>query len=270
MQVRPAPRRVKVPQAKDVVLGPRLVEPPPEVAAKLRASHLVIGLDIETHDLLGRHMKWWVGPLGFATLADPITLQEARIVQIGWSVHAAGGEPIVKEFIVCPAGFHISNEASAIHGVTEEEAITSGASLQEVLIEFMQDVSDARALGGRLVAHHLEFDAGIVMEELARAGLTHLQQSWREFAQGGVCTMDPDIAHWTRDMLSMEQVPWKSALKLEVMCSKLLPDCKGLMSKKHSAGADAQLVTMLFHELSRRATTEAPAPRRPDEDSAMV
>ena len=120
------------------------------------------------------------------------------------------------------------------------------------------------------MAHYLEFNAGIVMEELARAGLTHLQQSWREFAQGGVCTMDPDIAHWTRDMLSMEQVPWKSALKLEVMCSKLLPDCKGLMSKKHSAGADAQLVTMLFHELSRRAATEAPAPCGPGEDSAMV
>ena len=69
--------------------------------------------------------------------------------------------------------------------------------------------------------------------------------------------MDPEIAHWAREMLSMEQVPWKSALKLEVMCSKLLPDCEGLLSKKHSAGADAQLVTMLFHELSRRAV-EAP------------
>ena len=58
--------------------------------------------------------------------------------------------------------------------------------------------------------------------------------------------MDPDIARWTRDMFSMEQVPWKSAIKLEVMCSKLLPGCKRLMSKRHSAGADAQLVTMFF------------------------
>ena len=111
--------------------------PPTEVAAKLRASSLVIGLDIETHDLLGRHMKWWTGPLGFATLADPITVQEARIVQIGWSVHSARGEPVVKEFLVRPTGFHISNAASAIHGVMEEEATRSGASLQEVLIEFM-------------------------------------------------------------------------------------------------------------------------------------
>ena len=70
--------------------------------------------------------------------------------------------------------------------------------------------------------------------------------------------MDPEIAHWTGEVLSMNQMPWKSALKLEVMCSKLLPDCKGLLSKKHSDAAGAQLVTMLFHELSRRA--EAPGP----------
>ena len=270
VQVRPPPRRVKVPQAKDICLGARHVAPTNEVAAKLRASPLVIGLDIETHDLLGRHMKWWIGPLGFATLSDPLTIQEARIVQIGWSVHAAGGEPIVKEFLVRPTGFHISNVASAMHDVTEEKATSLGASLQEVLIEFMRDVSETRSLGGRLVAHHLEFDAGIVMEELARAGLNHLQYSWRKFAQGGVCTMDPDIAHWTRDMCSMEQLPWKSALKLDVMCSKLLPECKGLMSKRHSAGTDAQLVTMLFHELSQRATTRALASRCPDGGSAMA
>ena len=71
--------------------------------------------------------------------------------------------------------------------------------------------------------------------------------------------MDPDIAHWNRDMFSMGQVPWKSALKLEVMRLKLLPGRRRLMSKRHNAGADAQLVTMLFNELSQRATTRAPA-----------
>ena len=70
--------------------------------------------------------------------------------------------------------------------------------------------------------------------------------------------MGPDIADWTRDMFSMDQVPWKSALKLEVMCSKLLPGRKRLISKRHNARADAQLVTTLY-ELSQRATTRAPA-----------
>ena len=62
----------------------------------------------------------------------------------------------------------------------------------------MQDVSDARALGGRLVAHHLEFDAGIVMEELARAGLTHLQQVGQILGRlhdgSRYCSLDPGHA----------------------------------------------------------------------------
>ena len=70
--------------------------PPAEVAAKLQDRHLVVGIDIETHDILGRHMKWWTGPFGFATLADPFTLEEARVVQIGWAIHAKREEPVVK------------------------------------------------------------------------------------------------------------------------------------------------------------------------------
>ena len=70
--------------------------------------------------------------------------------------------------------------------------------------------------------------------------------------------MDPDIAHWTREVLSMEQVPWKSAIKLEVMCAKLLPDCKHLLLKKHTAGADAHLVTMFHRELGQRAQHPPP------------
>ena len=69
--------------------------------------------------------------------------------------------------------------------------------------------------------------------------------------------MGPDIADWTREIFSMDQVPWKSALKLEVTCSKLLPGRKRLIPKRHNACADAQLVTMLY-ELSQRATTGAP------------
>ena len=75
--------------------------------------------------------------------------------------------------------------------------------------------------------------------------------------------MDQDIAHWTRDTFSMDQVHWKSALKLEVVRSKFLPGCKRLMLKRHRAGAYAQLVTMMFYELRQH-------PNRPDDDFAMT
>ena len=79
--------------------------------------------------------------------------------------------------------------------------------------------------------------------------------------------MDPDNAHWTQDMFSMEQVPWMSALKLEVVCSKFLPGRKRLMSKRHSVGADAQLVTMFSSSAQQQ---ERLYPNRPDEDCAMA
>jgi len=259
LPTRKPPRRVSAPRARDIVLEPRLhVAPPAEVAAKLQDRHLVVGIDIETHDILGRHMKWWTGPFGFATLADPFTLEEARVVQIGWAIHAKREEPVVKEFLVRPAGFEVSTSASAMHGITHEDAMARGAPLQDVMLEFMRDISQAHDLGGCLVAHHLEFDAGIVSEELVRAGLGHFQELWHKIAKGGICTMDPDIAHWTREVLSMEQVPWKSAIKLEVMCDKLLPGCKHLLLKKHTAGADAHLVTMLYRELGQRAQHPPP------------
>ena len=247
-------RRLSTPRAKDIVLAPRLhVAPPAEIVAKLQDLHLVVGIDIETHDILGRHMRWWTGPFGFATLADPFALEEARVVRIGWAVHAKSEGPVVKEFLVRPAGFEVSISASAMRGITHEDAMARGAPLQDVMLEFMRDISQAHDLGGCLVAHHLEFDAGIVSEELVRAGLGHFQELWHKIAKGGICTMDPDIAHWTREVLSMEQVPWKSAIKLEVMCDKLLPGCKHLLLKKHTAGADALLVTMLYRELGQRA-----------------
>ena len=250
-------RRLSTPRAKDIVLAPRLhVAPPAEIVAKLQDLHLVVGIDIETHDILGRHMRWWTGPFGFATLADPFALEEARVVRIGWAVHAKSEGPVVKEFLVRPAGFEVSAATIAVHGITHEAAMARGAPLQDVMLEFMRDLSQAHDLGGRLVAHHLEFNAGIVSEELARAGLSHFQELWREIAKGGICTADPDIAHCTRELVSLEPVPWKNATQLEIMCSKLLPQCKHLSTKKSWAGAGAQLVTELYRELSQRANTQ--------------
>ena len=117
---------------------------------------------------------------------------------------------------------YLLSSVGLAYGVTVEEATTSGASLQELLIELMQDVSEVRSLGGRLVARHLEFDAGIVMEELARAGLSHLQQSWRDFAQGGrlhngpgCCSLDP--GHALGEASALEERPQAGSDVLETV-----------------------------------------------------
>ena len=249
------PEPTKVPRAADLVIGVQEQHVPPSESIKsmIRATPLVAGIDIETHDLLGRHMKWWRGPFGFWTLADPNILDQARIVQIGWSKCEDTREPTFKQLLVRPCGFEITPASSAKHNITNDEALEEGIPLRAALQEFIDDMVAFWRRGGQVVAHHLEFDAGIIAKELERSGLGHLKDQWRKIVASGVCTMDPDIAHWVRDLLGMEQVIWKSAMKLEEMTRKLVPDCDILLQKKHTAGGDAQMAALLYRELCKRA-----------------
>ena len=81
-----------------------------------------------------------------------------RIVQIGWAVGRTSEPATTKEYLVQPCGFEISAKASQKHGVSQEQALAQGAPLRSALEEFMRDVVDAYADGGRLGSHHLEFE----------------------------------------------------------------------------------------------------------------
>ena len=60
----------------------------------------------------------------------------------------------------------------------------------------MRDAARVDEMGGRVVIHHLEFDAGIIDAELQRYGLQQWCEQWRKIARKGFCTMDPDVMHW--------------------------------------------------------------------------
>ena len=42
----------------------------------------------------------------------------------------------------------------------------------------MGDIQQAAQQGGRVVIHHLEFDAGLIANELVNAGLEDLMEAW--------------------------------------------------------------------------------------------
>jgi DNA polymerase III epsilon subunit-like protein len=65
----------------------------------------------------------------------------------------------VKEYIVRPSGFMISDKAANYHKISNEKAITEGLPLEDILAEFIKDVRGAVAKGGRVVAHNLEFQS---------------------------------------------------------------------------------------------------------------
>ena len=166
----------KPPMASQIKLGAPVATPPPEEVRDLIGDNdLVVGVDIETHDWeTNAGSKGCVGQYGFYTRCDSND-HAARIVQLGWAISATGAETRVKELLVKPDGFRISDKAARFHGITHDVAASQGQPLRGALCEFMAELMAAHVSGGRVIIHHLEFDAGIINRELERAGLQRYQ-----------------------------------------------------------------------------------------------
>ena len=161
----PAPepeKALKVPRAAAVTIvtsDPTPVPLPPSLVSMLGRPNLVIGCDVETHNWqhLERHVPY-VGQFGWEFSKAETVLDFARIVQIGWAIGPVDMSTpvIVKTALIQPSDFTIAEKATKYHGISHNYAIQEGRPLQEVLKEFMVDVLEAQARGGRLCAHQLE------------------------------------------------------------------------------------------------------------------
>ena len=242
----------KIPKARDLHMGPMcVIKPPDQVVQLLGNSELIVGVDIETHDWENNAgSKGGFGQYGFYGRCNSND-HAARIVQIGWAISKGDAAMVVKERLVKPDGFRISDKAEKFHGISNTLASSQGQQLKDVMREFMDDMIDIYNKGGRVVIHHLEFDAGIINRELDRASLSELQEIWAYIARGGLCTMDPGIGKWVRQCLGMEIAPYHNSntMKLNDMLEGLVPQRASLMSSRHSAGVDAQLHVMLYRAL---------------------
>ena len=92
-----------------------------------------------------------------------------RIVSIAWSL--CNEQNIAEEtydFLIRPDGFTIPDEATQIHGITNNKAWFSGVELKFALSKFIE----AAEKSDFLVAHNISFDYPIVCAELIRCGLT--------------------------------------------------------------------------------------------------
>ena len=136
---------------------------PPSLAGKLRRPDFVIGFDIETHDWeqVPRHVPY-VGQFGWEYNRADTALDFSRVVQLGWAICPVDmSTPVtVKTELIQPAGFVISERASKYHSITQEHAIHNGRPIDQVLAEFIADVAEVIARGGRICAHQLETDGG--------------------------------------------------------------------------------------------------------------
>lgn len=88
------------------------------------------------------------------------------LVSITWLVCNNNWNMVRKEcHIVRPEGWTIPAEATAIHGITQEMAETSGKPLREVLMQFGKDLKEAK----QFVSHPMTtFDKNVIETALRR------------------------------------------------------------------------------------------------------
>lgn len=257
-------KRRKTYKATDVVTGPSWVEPPPALVQQLsHGGSWLIGIDIETNDWdTIRGLKGSYGQFGKYSLCAPVDLK-ARIVQLGWAFGPPGEIAIVKERLVRPIGFEVSEKAHNFHKISHEVACRDGGDLAEVLTEFMTDLLHVtEANDGRMCCHHLEFDAGIIANELERCHMILEKSKFEKIARLGLCTMDPEIGRWVLQCWGDDEGndASKNTLGLKRLVTKVTPEHVGLLEKHHTAGADALLHRRVAYALCGLSIASCRAP----------
>ena len=105
-----------------------------------------------------------------------------RLVQIAWLQYDETEKQIAKNsYIIKSSGFSIPAEAIKKHGISNEKANKEGADLKEVLNKFSPFIDKSRFL----IAHHLNFDKGVIGAEFLRMGIKN-----RFSKINKICTME--------------------------------------------------------------------------------
>ena len=202
-----------------------------------------------------------MGQFGWELTKEDAALGFARIVQIGWAVSPADMSTpvVVKRVLVKPSSFTIQDRATDFHKITHAFAAEHGTPLAQALGAFLADVEEEYHRGGRLCAHQIEFDAGIILCELRRCGLEELATTWQRMAARGFCTMCSALGRWVL-MNAGKQVQENETarhfLGLKTISRTLkIPDCESLVAQHHDAGTDAKLTCLVYASVLQRAVT---------------
>lgn len=106
-----------------------------------------------------------------------------RLVQLSWITTDEDCNVLSKkDFIIYPEDFTIPEDATRLHGITNEIAKDKGVLLLKVLVEyFMEDVEASTTI----VGHNVSFDKKIIEAELFRLGLVDFLKTKKT-----LCTME--------------------------------------------------------------------------------
>ncbi|MHC1777526.1 MAG: 3'-5' exonuclease [Lentimicrobium sp.] len=104
-----------------------------------------------------------------------------RLVQLAWQIYDIEGKLLEEsDNIIKPTDFVIPDEATKVHGISNNRALNSGKDLKNVLTKFRNLIEKADVV----VGHNIEFDLNIIKAEFYRAKILDSYESLEI-----ICTM---------------------------------------------------------------------------------
>jgi DNA polymerase III subunit epsilon len=120
-------------------------------------------------------MTWLDKPMvGFDTETTGVDVDHDRIVTAALVRRSPTGDD-VSRWLINP-GIDIPEAATAVHGITTEQARTHGRAPREALDEIAASLASALTGGEPIVAFNASFDLTLLANELRRHGLTPLTE----------------------------------------------------------------------------------------------
>ena len=158
-----------------------------------------------------------------------------RLVQLAYLLYDTSGNKIAGEdFIIKPEGFTIPADASRIHGISTEKAISEGQAISSVLQQFNSLIEQA----SYLVAHNMSFDEKIVGSEFLRNGMQNSIPT-----KNKICTMEK-----TTNFCAIDGPYGYKWPKLSELHYKLF---RTGFEEAHNAAVDINATAKCFWELKR-------------------
>ena len=121
-------------------------------------------------------------------------LDFSRPVSVGWCAFAEDGDVLDRQELHISDAPPCQQRAQDIHGLTDAMLADRGLPMAEVLRQFASALRRLQQDGGLLVAHLMEFDAGLLTRECQRIGAIDDAALLTCLATDGVCTMQAAAA----------------------------------------------------------------------------
>lgn len=173
---------------------------------------------------------------------NPLTMfsQWPHICQLSWTFEGTENDYIIK-----PEGWEIPPETTAVHGITQQDALANGYPFQYAVDKFVMDIQKADLI----VAHNIRFDVHFIVANYIREyGADDFQKNVQPYIlkERQVDTMMATIGFVQARYSDGRPGKWP---RLEELYDKLFP---GETYPAHNAIEDVRALERCFRECVKR------------------